>query len=197
MALPVLAIHELTEAVLGCVCAALEATSAEVEGQPGCPDCRTCVVPGQVAWDGCEDPCTGDTGGQLSVSVVRLYRSTLEDFPTETSIVLGVRGCVPPQITAVELAVTLLRCAPSVTEEGCPPSCDELAAAAKVLHVDEATVYNAMLCCLPDTLGLPRARRFSVGTQKTVGPQGGCVGLEQRVTVALVDCACPAETEGP
>ncbi|UQA94817.1 hypothetical protein [Streptomyces halobius] len=31
-----LALHDLTEAVLGCVCAALQATAEEFDGRPGC-----------------------------------------------------------------------------------------------------------------------------------------------------------------
>ncbi|WTW95388.1 hypothetical protein OG216_19290 [Streptomycetaceae bacterium NBC_01309] len=194
MALLPLAIHDITEAVLGCVCAALDQTATEVEGQPGCPSCRTCVVPGQVAADGCDDPCSSvAAGGQLSVSVARLYPSSQDAFPGETRTVLGVRGCTPPPVTAVEMLVTLLRCAPSFTADGCPPTCDELAEAARVLHVDMVTVANALLCCLPGTEPTRRGRRFVLGQQRTLGPEGGCVGLEQRFTVALPGCGCPPE----
>ncbi|MTE20273.1 hypothetical protein F0L17_14375 [Streptomyces sp. TRM43335] len=191
MALTPLAIHDLAEAVLGCVCEALDRTAMEVDDYPGCPTCRVCVVPGQPAWDGCEDPCSGDeVGGQLSVHVARIYPST--SFPVEDQQVRDLRECVPPPVTAVELVVTLLRCAPYPSEEGCPPSCEEQAAAARTLHIDAATVFNALLCCLPYTGGGRRGRRFVLGQQRTIGPEGGCVGIEQRVTVALPGCApCP------
>lgn len=196
MALTPLAIHDLTQAVLGCVCAALETTAGEVEGQPGCPSCRTCVVPGEAAHDGCEDPCSEEeTGGQLSVSMVRMYPSDYETFPQEQRGVQGDRRCAPPSTTAVELAITLLRCAPMPDGDTlCPPSCEELEAAARVLHVDGVTVYNALYCCLPGTGGGRRGRRFVVGQQRVLGPRGGCVGVEQRVTVAMPGCApCPEE----
>ncbi|MEU1815134.1 hypothetical protein ABZ543_08045 [Streptomyces roseifaciens] len=193
MALTALSIHDLTESVLTCVCTALNAAAQTVEGQPGCP-CRACVVPGAVAWDSCEDPCTGEAGGQLSVSVARFYASSTEVFPSESRVVLGLRGCNPPPLTAVELIITVLRCAPSFDESGCPPPCDELAQAARRLHVDMVTVYNALLCCLPDTEPTRRrGRRFTMGVQRAVGPEGGCVGLEQRVTVALPGCGCPED----
>jgi hypothetical protein len=198
MALTELAIHELAESVLGCVCVALEQAAAGDTTRPGCPDCRACVVPGAVAWDSCEDPCGGGTGGQLSVSVARIYGSTMDGFPAEARTVFGVKGCTPPPLTAVELVVTLLRCAPTFDESGCPPSCEDLAAASRILHMDMVTVYNALLCCLPGTdTTRARGRRFVLGQQKTVGPQGGCVGLEQRVTVALDGCGCPAEGVTP
>ncbi|MDX2643482.1 hypothetical protein PV341_07815 [Streptomyces sp. PA03-1a] len=192
MALTPLALHDLAESVLACVCAALETTAAEIEGQPGCPDCGACVVPGSPAWDRCDDPCSeATTGGQLSVNVARIYPSTT--FPAEDREVRGLRGCTPPPTTAVELVVTLLRCAPTLHENGCPPSCDELADAARILHIDQVTVYNAMLCCLPGTEpGRRRGRKFVLGASRTVGPEGGCVGFEQRVTVALPGCSpCP------
>jgi hypothetical protein len=188
VALRPLSLHDLTQAVLTCVCQALTDAAAEVEGQPGCP-CRACVVAGAPAWDGCEDPCSGGAGGQLTVHVARLWPST--DFPSRDQEVRGLRGCAPPPTTAAELVVTLLRCAPTLDDRGCPPTCEAMAAAARVTHVDAVTVYNALICCLPGTAG-PRGRRFVMGEGKIVGPQGGCVGVEQRVTVALPGCApCP------
>ncbi|WP_405961300.1 hypothetical protein OG235_37200 [Streptomyces sp. NBC_00024] len=194
MALTAFAVHDLTEAVLGCVCAALDATAEDIEGQPGCP-CRTCVVPGTAAWDSCDDPCgpSEGAGGQLTVNVARIYPSSLTSFPSQDQTVQGVRGCTPPPITAVELVITLLRCAPTVSEDGCPPSCEELSEASRILHIDEVTVYNALLCCLPQTGGGRRGRKFVIGAQRTIGPEGGCVGLEQRVIVALPGCRCPDE----
>ncbi|TDC23419.1 hypothetical protein E1265_12845 [Streptomyces sp. 8K308] len=192
MALTPFAVHDLAEAVLGCVCAALDQAAAEIDGQPGCPDCRACVVPGAPAWDGCDDPCSDQrAGGQLTVNIARLYPSGI-NFPAENRDVQGARGCIPPPVTAVELVITLLRCAPMPDETGCPPRCTDLNAAARILHVDAVTVYNALLCCLPATGGGRRGRRFVLGTQRTVGPEGGCVGIEQRVTVALPGCSkCP------
>lgn len=191
MALRPLALHELTESVLACVCAALEATAAEVKGQPGCP-CRACVVPGAAAWDSCEDPCTGEAGGQLTVNVVRLWPTS--NFPEEDRGVRSRRDCKPADTTAVELLVTLLRCAPMPDAGGCPPSCEELDAAARIVHVDAATVMSALACCLPHTAPGRYGRRFILGQQRIIGPEGGCVGVEQRVTVALPGCApCPGE----
>ncbi|MGW2100357.1 hypothetical protein ACWCPX_22165 [Streptomyces olivaceoviridis] len=196
MALSPLAIDELAETVLACVCAALDEVATEVEGHPGCPDCRRCVVPGLPAWDGCEDPCTGSTGGQLSVNVTRVFPSTIQSFPSQDQTVRDARNCQPPPVTAVELVITVLRCAPGPTEDGCPPTCEELREAARILHVDSLTVYNALLCCLPHTAPAGRrGRRFVLGQQRTVGPQGGCVGIEQTVAVALPPC--PPCTEEP
>lgn len=196
MTLGPLAIHDMAVSLLACVCAALDEAATVVEGQPKCPDCASCVVPGQPAWDSCDAPCAtgGGSRGQLSVNVARIYASTQDTFPAESRVVQGLRGCVLPPLTAVELVVTLLRCAPTVNEEGCAPTCEELTAAARILHTDMASVYNGLLCCLPGTQpGRRLGRLFVMGAGRTLGPDGGCVGLEQRVTVALPGCACPTE----
>jgi hypothetical protein len=184
-------VHDLAEAVLACVCQALEETAAEVAGQPGCP-CRSCVVAGEPAWD-CDDQCGADghgVGGQLTVHVARMWPST--DFPAEDRTVRGQRSCPLPATTAVELVVTLLRCAPTVDEQGCPPSCGDLAEAARTVHVDAATVHNAVVCCVADVAA--RGRRFVLGGQRILPAEGGCHGVEQRVVVALPGCApCPQD----
>src|SRR5690606_34978059 len=188
MALRPTAVHDIAQDILGCVCAAMTDAAAEVDDYPGCP-CRHCVVPGTPAWDSCEDPCTGEVGGQLTVNLARMWPSS--DFPREDRRVLGLRGRPPAPPTAVELVVTVLRCAPYPDAGGCPPSCEELEAAARTVHIDAAVVHNALLCCLPHTAPGRRGRRFVLEPARTIGPQGGCVGIEQRVTVALPGCGCP------
>lgn len=119
MAVSPLAVQQLAETVLGCVCATLEAVACEVADQPGCP-CRACVVPGASAWDGCNDLCGArDPGGQLTVHVARIHPTVA--FPLEDRQVQGVRNCAAPTAIAVDLVVTLLRCAPTLDESGCPP----------------------------------------------------------------------------
>lgn len=194
MALILEGVNELATAVLACVCTTLDATAAEIEGQPGCP-CRACVMPGSPAWDSCEDPCgsSEETGGQLTVHVARIYPTT--EFPTETREVRGVKSCSPTRI-AVELVITLLRCVPvSDPDTGCPPPCEEEAAAARVIQIDSASVLNALMCCLPTFSNRHRGPLYVIGAQKTLEPGGGCGGIEQRVTVALPNCKCPDEEE--
>ncbi|MFB8402211.1 hypothetical protein [Streptomyces sp. NPDC055912] len=193
MALNLLAVHELAETVLGCVCQALETTAAADTDQPGCP-CRACVVPGPPAWDCCDEPCDTDgvgAGGQLTVHVARIFATS--SFPVDDRVVQGGRNCQPPAATGVELVVTLLRCAPTMDERGGPPSCEDMAAAARIVHVDTATIYNALLCGLPTTGTRRRGPTFFLGAHKVLEQQGGCMGVEQRVTVALPGCGCPSE----
>lgn len=187
-------VNELATAVLACVCEALDATAAAVEGQPGCP-CRACIVPGTPAWDSCEDPCgeggTEGTGGQLTVHVARIYPTT--DFPAQTREVLGHKSCSRTWI-AVELVITLLRCVPVADPDtGCPPTCEEETAAARVIQIDTASVLNALMCCLPSYGNRRGGPLYVIGLQRTLEPRGGCGGIEQTVTVALPNCGCPEE----
>lgn len=196
MALSLLGVHQAANDLLSCVCQALDRIPDEVPGLDGCP-CRSCVVPGQAAPDNCGEGCgplaPGEYGGQLTVNVVRVFSSDRQQFPREVLAVRDLKQCLAPPVTAVELAVTIYRCAPGPTDEGCPPSCEALTDSAMQLHVDMMAVQQAVLCCYAGTDTTRRnGRRYVMGQSRTLGPQGGCVGLEQRVVIALDDClVCP------
>lgn len=195
-----LAVHQAAADLLQCVCDSLAQIPTDVPGLAGCP-CRTCVVPGLVAADGCGEGCEllpeGEFPGQLTTSVVRTYLTTREDFPryapSSPASVRDRKACPAPQIVAVDLLVTLYRCAPGPTDDGCPPSCAELEAAAMQLHVDMLAIQRGVLCCYAGTDTTRRhGRRYSVGQAAVLGPQGDCVGIEQQISVALDDCViCP------
>ncbi|MFF5968280.1 hypothetical protein ACFY64_32060 [Streptomyces collinus] len=186
-------IHETAEALLACVCAELTLTATRIDEQPGCP-CRSCIVPGTPAWDRCGDDCSGSTPpGQLTVNYVSMISTS--NFPQETRDVLGSRNCLPIR-PAAEFLITLLRCAPGPDQDGCPPTCEELEQSARILAVDAASIWNALQCCFPGTSTARRGQTFVMGQQRVVGPDGECVGIEQRVTVSLPSCACP-EGESP
>jgi hypothetical protein len=193
--------------LLSCVCTSLDQLPDEVTGLHGCP-CRACIVPGQPVADACGDDCTtpgpGQWPGQLTVNVARVYESDRKQFPRESSAsdrrsvsVHDARGCLSPQVMALVLQVTMFRCAPGSTKDGCPPSCEDLAAAAAQVNADMFAVHRGILCCYagtgPDT-PTRRGREFVIGPAVSVGPQGGCVGFTQSVTLMLADCVvCPPE----
>lgn len=206
VALSILAVHQAAQNLLDCACEAVGRLPAEVPGLAGCP-CRVGVVPGQPAADGCDGGCDvlpGQYPGQLTVNVNRLYASDVNNFPREVGLlsVTGVSGirdlknCAMPQTTAVELQVTLWRCAPIPTDQGCPPSMPDLDATAMQMHADMLAVQQGILCCFSATDTTRRhGRRFVMGQTTSLGPQGGCAGFQTLVTVALDDCLpCPAPT---
>lgn len=200
MILSTLAIHEAAQALLGCVCEALDRLPDEVPGLAGCP-CRTGVVPGDPAADGCDGGCAplepGTWPGQLTVNVVRLYASDTQVFPRELgtfAVQGGVRSltqCAVPQVTAVELQVTLWRCVPGPTEGGCPPSIEDLTVSAVQLHADMLAVQQGVICCYPSTVDTRKGRKYVMGQTTTVGPQGGCVGFQTRLITALDGTVAP------
>jgi len=193
LALTATSIHTMAEGILACVCAALDELPATVEGHPGCP-CNTCLVPGQPAWDWCAADCGTTCPGELYVGMRRLYPS--RDSPRPFTEVRTGHSC-PPLLTAAEFTITLARCAPVADDNGIPPSCDDLAESARILHADAAGIANALHCCVPGLAADGRRLRYLVGEQRVIGPQGRCVGLEQIVTVALGGCACPSEGANP
>ncbi len=210
MTLSMLAIHQAAQALLDCVCQAVDALPLSVPGLAGCP-CRVGVVPATPAADGCDGGCDvapGDFPGQLTVNVVRLYATDALAFPREAGgQATGVNGtgtgvrdlknCTMPQVTAVELLVTLFRCAPGPTEDGCPPSMAELDATALQYHADMLAVQQGILCCFSgtDTATRRNGRRYVMGQTTTIGPSGACVGFQTRVIVALDDVLPPIPVE--
>jgi hypothetical protein len=200
MALSVLAVDAAASSLLACVCEDLARLPDEVPGLKGCP-CRVFVSPGVPAADGCDEQCgalpDGQYPGQLTVHVVRIYTTTRDGFPRFTpgspDSVRDLKQCFMPPVTAVDLMVTLYRCVPGVTDGGCPPSPEDLSAAAMQTHADLLSIQRAVLCCYPETDTTRRnGRRYTLGPSAVTGPQGDCVGIQQQLTVALDDCvSCP------
>lgn len=195
MALTYFSVHQAATDLLDCVCAGLDRMHAEVPGLDGCP-CRTCVVPGRAVADGCGEGCgtvpEGQFPGQLTVSVVRIYSTGRKDFPrynpSSADSIIDDRSCAPQRTTAIDLLVTLYRCTPTPTDDGCPPSCEDLNSNAMQLHADILAIQSAIECCYAGTdPNRPRGRRFTIGQSAVLDPQGACVGIEQQVTVALDD----------
>lgn len=184
-----LAFHEAAEALLNCVCQQLDALHTEVAGLAGCP-CRKMVIAGQAAADGCDGGCStppeGQWPGQLTVAVQRVYSTDRANFPRELSVPRDARNCAAPVQLAVQLAVTVFRCAPLPTDKGCPPTPEELSASALQVNADMIAVQRAALCCFATTdTTRPNGRRYVLGATAPIGPQGGCVGFQTLVTVAL------------
>ena len=97
MALTMLSVHQAAEALLTCVCEALDRIPVQMPALDGCP-CRTGVVAGAPAADGCDGSCSAaadEYPGQLTVNVVRTY---IAELPTYTN--LGARSTAPGRGTS-------------------------------------------------------------------------------------------------
>jgi hypothetical protein len=130
------------------------------------------VAAGTIAWDSC---C-----GFLVVAPERVYRSAVfpiegtTDYVCETSFIV------------VDVIVLLLRCVPVIDDRGKAPEPAALSAAYHAVLNDAAVIWNTVVDELPE--GWERANV----DQAFVGAQGGCVGVETRMTIGLPqDVWCP------
>ena len=126
---------------------------------------RSYVAAGEIAWDDC---C-----GMLVVAPERVYRS--QTFPGEAT---DEEICFGGYI-AINYVVLLVRCVPTVDDRGRAPSVADLQAAYDSLLGDAAVVYNAVTSDLPDYW-----MRSSVA-QTFLGAEGGCIGVETRLTIGI------------
>jgi hypothetical protein len=151
------ATYEVARRVLDAVSEALAAAGRPVREEH--------VAAGVIAWDDC---C-----GTLVVAPERTYRS--QSFPDEF---VGLEQCFGGFIT-VQLVVLLVRCVPTVDDLGQSPSADDKDAAYRALLDDGDIVWNTVSGPLGDSW-----ERAGV-SQLFNGDQGGCVGVETRVTVGV------------
>jgi hypothetical protein len=86
---------------------------------------------------------------------------------------------VDQSLLAVDIAIILLRCAPSIDAQGNAPSSAEMAAAFTAASHDAAVIYDAMLADMPK--GWERASL----EQEFTGAEGGCIAIDTRMTVGL------------
>jgi hypothetical protein len=127
---------------------------------------RAYVAAGQIAWDDC---C-----GMLVVGPERVYRSV--QFPNEAT---GPEYCDKGDLT-LDLVVVLVRCVPVVNDRGQAPSAKDLNDAYQNILEDGAIVWNSIDCA-----ELPLDWQRANLSQTFVGAQGGCIGVETRVTIGL------------
>ena len=123
------------------------------------------VAAGQIAWDDC---C-----GMLVVAPERVYQSEIFPQPN-TSQTYCFGGYL-----AVDYVVLLVRCTPTVDDRGRAPSETELQAAYDSLLGDAAVIFNSL------TTEMPSEWIRTVPVQTFTGAQGGCIGVETRMTVGI------------
>jgi hypothetical protein len=164
----------VVDTLIAAVRAALAGTDA---GEPA----RVCEVPGELAWDDCD--C-----GVLAVSVDGPYLSTV--LPTEAAGVDLASAC-PPPYEAVDMTVSVVRCAPGPDDRGNPPTCEALTAAAITWFDDLDAVRSALACALLELRDADTVVDFTLGETVPAGPEGGCVGSDTHLTVGFVNCLCP------
>lgn len=153
---------------------ALQVLLASVRGQllatpTGWPaDAREYVVPGTLAWDECQ--C-----GLLAVEWLSAPYSRA--FPNPSPATSD--GCKP--YLALQIQVTVLRCAPNPGTHGEAPSQSALSAAA-VINLDDLEALLAGTASAVKSLeDANLILNYSLSGPVPAGPQGGCVGVTQQV----------------
>jgi hypothetical protein len=137
------------------------------------PD-RHSVVPGAIAWDACD--C-----GMLAVSVGQVYLT--DTFPEPMTTVISP-ACTAA-FEAAEIVIQLIRCAPSATGKALWPPTAELEAAAQIMDEDAADVMRAAARALCEAQRDDDIIEHLIGVVDPQGPEGGCVGVQLGLIVAL------------
>jgi hypothetical protein len=123
------------------------------------------VGAGVVPWDDC---C-----GLLVVSPESVFR--YKSFPDSAN---GVEDCVNGFI-GLNLLVTLVRCAPTVSDQGIMPSPNTLDNSYSGLLEDAAVIWSRLSGHIPDDW-----ERANLD-QTFVGASGGCIAVETRLQIGL------------
>lgn len=146
----------------------------------GVPAARVFLEPGATAvWDTC---CIDDgREGQLWVATTQVYPATGQLTPDTQPV-----RCQPSGFAA-DLIVGVLRCAHTLDDQGNPPTVEQVTADAEKVARDRTLIRDAILCDAGPRLDVGGYR---LGGWVPLGPQGGCVGGQWTLTIALPSCPC-------
>lgn len=159
-----------------CVIEGLDQTPA------GAPDRQCLLVPTQtIPWDNC------DCGGQVALAIQSVYGS--QKFPIPADATRDWAPCGPPW-QVVQVLVSVVRCVPTMDDQGQPPSCEAELAAALTLEHDRMAVRQALACCLEQLRAQARIGGWALNPSITVGELGGCAGVETTVLLSIRSCLC-------
>lgn len=150
---------------------------ADTEG--GVPDRACLIVPGDIAWDACD--C-----GQFAQTITSV--GPTDQFPTPATGDI-ITPCAS-KLLLVSVTLSLTRCAPGLQRNNEPPTCAQQLEAARILEDDRSAVRRAVFCCLRALLRTYRIHNMSIGTASSVGPQGGCVGVEMSYQFSIPSDCC-------
>lgn len=153
--------------LLGCACQCLNSF-----GSCPCP-CRIFISAGPPVWD--LEACCSD--GQLTINVDRLF--VYDSFPSEQQRVNTCQANI-----AADVSVVLLRCFPSLNDDGSAPNANQIGAASEAIYQDLYVLTNCIICNL---VKRGKKQESVFRGSRIVGPQGGCVGAEIKFTIAVPD----------
>jgi hypothetical protein len=136
---------------------------------------RVSVVPGLIAWDGCD--C-----GALYLMVNQTF--DCEDFPMQKVTNDLSMGCGAPY-EASELVLQVMECAPTPQGNSNATTVQAEDGAARLVRRDAYEVRRAVRAVLCAARNNEDITDFIIDNQIVQGPSGGCVGTELRFRVGL------------
>jgi hypothetical protein len=150
-----------------------DACAVELQSRSAAP-ARISIVPGAIAWDDC------DTCGLLALSTLRHFFT--DQFPIE--VVTTDMG--PGTLQGSDMAIQMIRCAPTPPDGDLSPSVAALDASAHEVLNDAFS----LICATHNQLQLMKTRDdivdFMLRQVVYVGPEGACVGCELTFAVAVL-----------
>lgn len=158
-----------------CVAVALRDTPG-TSGEPT----RKCYPNfGGLAWDDC------DCGGVLQVSMGR--RTATLNFPQDQNEGGGGRptSCAAG-LPMQDFTLEYIRCWPSPSQRGNPPTCQQMATVTRQLNADIFAIRKAMYECLCNMKTVERRiSDFVVRASQPAGPEGSCTGWSTAFSVEV------------
>ena len=140
--------------LLECACAEVTVNG---QGEP----CFCGIYPGSnVSWDNCGE-CNRGKCGMVYLQPGRTFPYTV--FPQQE---LDAKCSLP---LGFEIELGVVRCMPTISEDGDLPDPADITAAALGLIADQYALYSAIKCCETSLQSLVIER------WTPSGPQGGCV----------------------
>lgn len=133
---------------------------------------RVAVVPGLIAWDGCD--C-----GALYLMVNQTYAS--DNFPMQKIEADLSMGC-SAVYEGAEFVLQVMQCAPTAVPA---PTVASQENAAMLVRRDAYETYRAVNAWLCQAREERDVEDFIMDAQTVQGPSGGCVGTELRFRVGL------------
>lgn len=140
---------------------------------------NTLVPGGEVAWDNC---CDG--GGELYVRLVEQYPTGRPVPSPDTTQSCGIT------LLGVRLAVGVLRCTQTITDEGVFPSGSQMSEDSLGMVADSTALLDAIRCHWSPSLLEMISSTIKIERWSPLGPQGTCAGGEWSLTLAIDPCGC-------
>ena len=144
------------------------------------PVCKCTLYPSNVPTaDICSKTLVGN--GEAKIHVNRIFNT--RDFPNP----LDRENCA--NYVAVELVITVRRCAPTMGNQGELPNEEDLELALLGILDDAHAMRCAVMCCTD-------AKLITVGDWTLLSLQGGCMGGQLISTIGIDQASCDLGSVG-